>query len=158
MDDRRPVNDCFALPPGVDWTPVDEALAALKASAKPIVGDEQVPLEGALGRILSVDAIAEINHPIHANAAVDGYAFAHASYLAGPMRIASGRSAAGAPFDGVVQPGEAVRILTGGVIPDGADTVMLDEDSRIEDGVLHAPTGAEAWRQPAQGRRKRQSR
>lgn len=150
MDDRRPVNDCFALPPGVDWTPVDEALAALKASAQPIVGDEQVPLAEALGRILSADVIAKINHPIHANAAVDGYAFAHASYLAGPMRIVSGRSAAGAPFEGIVKPGEAVRILTGGVIPDGADTVMLDEDSRIEDGLLHAPTGLK----PGANRRK----
>lgn len=141
MDDRRPVNDCFALPPGVAWTPVVEALAALRASTGPIVGEEQVAAADALGRTLSRDAIAELNHPIYANAAVDGYAFAHASYLAAPMRIIEGRSAAGGPFEGIVKPGEAVRILTGGVIPDGADTVMLDEDSRIEDGVLHAPTG-----------------
>lgn len=144
MDDRRPVNDCFALPPGVDWTPVDEALAALKASVETSVGVEQVSLTDALGRTLASDAIAEIDHPIQANAAVDGYAFAHDSYLGGPMRIIDGRSAAGAPYDGAVQSGEAVRILTGGVIPDGADTVMLDEDSRIEDGVLHAPTGLKA--------------
>lgn len=141
MDDRRPVNDCFALPPGVDWTPVDAALAALKASVEPTVGIETVTLTNALGRTLAADAIASLNHPIHANAAVDGYAFAHASYLAGPMKIAEGRSAAGAPLDGAVKPGEAVRILTGGVIPEGADTVMLDEDSRIEAGVLHAPMG-----------------
>lgn len=140
MDDRRPVNDCFALPPGVDWTPVDEAVAALKASVAPCVGSEEVALADALGRTLATDAIAQLNHPIHANAAVDGYAFAHASYLTGPMQIIEGRSAAGAPFDGVVKPGKAVRILTGGVIPDGADTVMLDEDSRIEGDVLHAPT------------------
>ncbi len=150
MDDRRPVNDCFALPPGVDWTPVDEALAALKASITTVVGAEDVGLSSALGRILAEDAIAAINHPIHANAAVDGYAFAHASYLAGPMRIVEGRSAAGAPFGGSAQPGEAVRILTGGVIPEGADTVMLDEDSRIEQGVLHAPTGLK----PGANRRK----
>lgn len=141
MDDRRPVNDCFALPPGVDWTPVDEALAALKASITPSVGTESVDLRDALGRVLAQDAIAIANHPIHANAAVDGFAFAHASYLAGPMPIVAGRSAAGSPFEGVVQPGEAVRILTGGVIPEGTDTVMLDEDSRIEGNVLHAPTG-----------------
>lgn len=141
MDDRRPINDCFALPPGVDWTPVDEALAALKSSIRPCVGGEKVALADALGRILSTDAIAKLDHPIHANAAVDGYAFAHASYLTGPMQIIPGRSAAGAPFEGVLGSGEAVRILTGGVVPKGADTVMLDEDSRIEGAVLHAPIG-----------------
>ncbi len=141
MDDRRPINDCFALPPGVDWTPVDAALAALKASISPVVGAEEIALGDGLGRILAKDAIAELSHPIHANAAVDGYAFAHASYLSGPMRIVEGRAAAGAPFDGELKQEEAVRILTGAVVPDGADTVMLDEDSRVENGVLHAPTG-----------------
>ncbi len=141
MDDRRPVNDCFALPPGVDWMPVDDALSALKISINPVVGVEKAALDDALGRALAEDAIAAQNHPIHANAAVDGYAFAHTSYLAGPMRITEGRSAAGAPWDGALNTGEAVRILTGGVIPDGADTVMLDEDSRTEGDLLHAPTG-----------------
>lgn len=144
MDDRRPVNDCFALPPGVDWTPVEGALAALKASVAPVVGTETAPLDAALGRILATDAIAAQSHPIQSNAAVDGYAFAHESYLAGPMKIAEGRAAAGAPYMQAVKPGEAVRILTGAVIPDGADTVMLDEDSRIEAGSLHAPKGLKA--------------
>jgi len=141
MDDRRPVNDCFALPPGVDWTPVDDALAAFKASVQTVVEAERLLLSDALDRVLAVDAAAAMNHPIHANAAVDGYAFAHESYLAGPMWIIEGRSAAGAPFEGDLKAGEAVRILTGGVVPAGADTVMLDEDSRIENGILHAPTG-----------------
>ena len=141
MDDRRPVNDCFALPPGVDWTPVDEALAALKASISPVVATEEIALCAGLNRILATDAAAALSHPIHANAAVDGYAFAHSSYLSGPMRIVDGRAAAGAPFDRELGQGEAVRILTGAVIPDGADTVMLDEDSRVENGVLNAPTG-----------------
>lgn len=141
MDERRPINDCFALPPGVAWTPVDDALAALRASVGAIAGREDIPLAAAAGRILAADAIAANDHPAEANAAVDGYAFAHESYLAGPMRIIEGRAAAGAPFAGVVGAGEAVRILTGGVVPPGADTVMLDEDSRIGGGVLHAPTG-----------------
>ena len=150
MDDRRPVNDCFALPPGVDWTPVEDALAALKVSVQPVVGVEIIPTGAAQGRILATDAIAALDHPMQANAAVDGYAFAHESYLAGPMKIVAGRAAAGAPFAGALKKGEAVRILTGAVVPEGADTVMLDEDSRIERGRLHAPTGLK----PGANRRK----
>lgn len=141
MDDRRPINDCFALPPGVDWTPVDDALAALKFSVTPVVGTEVISVKDASGRLLAADAIAAQSHPMADNAAVDGYAFAHASYLSGSMQIVEGRAAAGAPFTGQLGLGQAVRILTGAVIPDGADTVMLDEDSRIEGSRLHAPTG-----------------
>lgn len=141
MDERRPINDCFALPPGVDWTPVDDALAALRNSVGPIAECEDVALVDAQGRILASSAIARLNHPQADNAAVDGYAFAHADYLAAALRIAPGRSAAGAPFGRALARGEAVRILTGAVLPEGADTVMLDEDSRVEDGLLHGPTG-----------------
>ena len=141
MDERRPVNDCFALPPGVDWTPVEDALAALRASVQPVTETENLPLTDALGRILAEDAVARSSHPAEANAAVDGYAFAHESYLAGPLRIIEGRAAAGVPFGDALKPGEAVRILTGAILPNGADTVMLDEDSRIEGAALHCPRG-----------------
>ncbi|MEM8752888.1 MAG: molybdopterin-binding protein [Pseudomonadota bacterium] len=150
MDDRRPVNDCFALPPGVDWTPVEDALAALKASVGPVTETETIAGADALGRVLAADAVARSSHPAEANAAVDGYAFAHSSYLAGPMRIVDGRAAAGAPFVGSLGAGEAVRILTGAVLPLGADTVMLDEDARIEGAELHAPKGLK----PGANRRK----
>lgn len=150
MDDRRPINDCFALPPGVDWTPVDEALAALRASVSAVVPTEEIAVGDALGRILAADAVAATSHPPEANAAVDGYAFAHASYLAGAMKIVAGRAAAGVPYDGTVPKGCAVRILTGGVLPPGTDTVMLDEDSRVDDQQLFAPTGLK----PGANRRK----
>lgn len=150
MDDRRPVNDCFALPPGVAWTPVDDALAALRASVAPIAATEEVALADALGRITAADALARTSHPPEPNAAVDGYAFAHASYLAGPLRVIVGRAAAGAPFDGALGPDEAIRILTGAVLPAGADTVMLDEDARIDGAKLHGPTGLK----PGANRRK----
>lgn len=144
MDKRCPINDCFALPPGVEWTPVDDALAALRASVGPIAGREDVPLSAAYGRVLADPVIARLNHPQADNAAVDGYAFAHADYLNATLRIGVGRSAAGAPLDRKLATGEAVRILTGAVLPDGADTVMLDEDTRIEGDFLHGPTGLRA--------------
>ncbi|WP_340109058.1 gephyrin-like molybdotransferase Glp [Pikeienuella sp. HZG-20] len=141
MDSRRPINDCFALPPGVAWTPVDEALRALRASVSPIGGRETIPLDAALGRVLAADVAARVSNPPAANAAVDGYAFAHASYLSGPLRVIEGRAAAGAPFPGALGPGEALRILTGAQLPAGADTVMLDEDARRDGALLHCPTG-----------------
>lgn len=150
MDDRRPINDCFALPPNVEWTPVDDALAALESSVDPITAAEILALAQAQGRILAKNLIADVSHPAHANAAVDGYAFAHSDYLAGPLIIAEGRAAAGVPYHRALNPGEALRILTGGLLPDGADTVMMDEDARVEAGRLHCPQGLK----PGANRRK----
>jgi len=124
-------NDCFALPPGVDWTPVDTALGLLRDRLTPVTGTEQVPAMRAGGRILAADITAATAHPPYANAAVDGYGFAHgtlpdANTITLPLH--PGRAAAGAPFDGTVPPGSAVRILTGARIPEGVDTVILQED------------------------------
>ncbi|MEO1103400.1 MAG: molybdopterin-binding protein, partial [Pseudomonadota bacterium] len=79
-------------------------------------------------------AVARRANPPVANAAVDGFALAGAGVSDGSniMTLARGRAAAGAPFDGVVQPGEAVRILTGAALPAGVDTVVLEEDCTIE--------------------------
>ncbi|MDI9246416.1 molybdopterin-binding protein [Marinobacter sp. CHS3-4] len=132
-------NDCFALPPGVDWTPVDEALERLRVRLHPVVGVESgVPLPQLNGRILASDVYAPRAHPPSSNSAVDGYA------LAGPitevpctLTLVDGRSAAGEPYSGSVPQGHAIRILTGAVIPAGTDTVVLDEDCEIKDGQLH---------------------
>ncbi|MEM9267452.1 MAG: gephyrin-like molybdotransferase Glp [Pseudomonadota bacterium] len=132
-------NDCFALPPGVAWTPVDEALARLRARLHPIVATEQVPLDSALGRILAEPVAAKRAHPPAANTAVDGYGFTHGSLPASgvaQLRLLAGRSAAGAPFDGEVAPGEAVRVLTGALLPAGVDTVVLQEDVEVQNGQI----------------------
>ncbi|WP_228263324.1 molybdopterin-binding protein [Marinobacter panjinensis] len=132
-------NDCFALPPGVNWTPVDEALERLRSRLHPVVGVERaVPLSQVNGRILASDVYAPRAHPPSNNSAVDGYA------LAGPitevpctLALVDGRSAAGGPYTGQVPEGHAIRILTGAVIPAGTDTVVLEEDCEIKDGQLH---------------------
>ena len=69
-------NDCFALPPGVNWMPVDDALARLKNQLHPVAEVETLPIAQADGRILARDVAAQRSHPPHANAAVDGYGFA----------------------------------------------------------------------------------
>ena len=64
-------NDCFALPPGVHWTPVDEALAHLHARLAPVVGTQIVPLDAAVGRIAAASVTAKRSNPPLANTAVD---------------------------------------------------------------------------------------
>ncbi|AHC99838.1 gephyrin-like molybdotransferase Glp [Leisingera methylohalidivorans] len=122
-------NDCFALPAGVDWTPVDDALQLLKDRLGPVTGGETVPLADALGRVLAEDAVAERANPPLPNTAVDGYGFA-GGRAEGPhvLPLVQGRAAAGVPFDGAVPGGSAIRVLTGAALPDGVDTVILEED------------------------------
>ncbi|WP_375183277.1 molybdopterin-binding protein [Marinobacter sp.] len=131
-------NDCFALPPGVNWTPVEEALERLHSRLHPVVDvDRAVPLSEVNGRILASDVLAPRAHPPSTNSAVDGYA------LAGPLTevpctlpLVNGRSAAGEPYQGTVPHGHAIRILTGAVMPAGTDTVVLEEDCEVVDGQL----------------------
>jgi len=76
-------NDCFALPSGVSWTPVEDALADLRARLSPVAGVEDVALSMALGRVLARDVASPVSLPPADNAAVDGYALAHASLMPG---------------------------------------------------------------------------
>ncbi|MEY8802351.1 gephyrin-like molybdotransferase Glp [Leisingera sp. XS_AS12] len=122
-------NDCFALPAGVDWTPVDDALELLRTRLTPVMGAETVPLEAALGRVLAQDVAARRANPPQPNTAVDGYGFAGGRPAgAHVLPLVEGRAAAGVPFDGAVPAGQAIRVLTGAALPDGVDTVILEED------------------------------
>ena len=109
---------------------------------KCVTGIEIVPVGDAAGRILAEDATARRAHPPAPNAAVDGYGFA------GPLTegahilpLVTGRAAAGAPYGGIVPQGQAIRILTGANLPDGVDTVALQEDvNAVPDRIaLHGP-------------------
>jgi molybdopterin molybdotransferase len=124
-------DDCFALPPGVDWVPVDVALERLRAGLGPVTGEETVPLPAALGRVLAQGVRAARAHPPYANAAVDGYGFARECLGEGPhdLPLVEGRAAAGRPHSGAVPAGAALRVLTGAALPEGVDTVVLDEDT-----------------------------
>ncbi|MBT8154896.1 molybdopterin molybdenumtransferase MoeA [Epibacterium ulvae] len=122
-------NDCFALPAGVHWTPVDEALALLRDRLHPVTAVETVALVDALDRVLAKDVIAQRSNPPLPNSAVDGYGFAgglsDGEHL---IPLMEGRAAAGLAFEGEVPPGHAIRILTGASLPKGVDTVILQED------------------------------
>ncbi|MEM8592870.1 MAG: gephyrin-like molybdotransferase Glp [Pseudomonadota bacterium] len=130
-------NDCFALPPGTHWTPVDEALALLHERLAPVTAVETVPIAEAAERILAKPVTAARSHPPAANSAVDGYALT--SRLEPGLHhipLADGRAAAGAPFVGTVPEGHALRILTGAAMPEGATTVVLEEDCRLSEGRI----------------------
>ncbi|MDA5558321.1 molybdenum cofactor synthesis domain-containing protein [Shimia sp. MMG029] len=136
-------NDCFALPSDTHWTPVAEALALLQERLDICVGEEYVALADALGRILSEDLIAQRSNPPQPNSAVDGFGLRHADIVNGPqsLPLVLGRSAAGAPYQGTVPEGHAIRILTGATIPQGVDTVILQEDVNTDGDVIafHGP-------------------
>ncbi|WP_171122649.1 MULTISPECIES: gephyrin-like molybdotransferase Glp [unclassified Ruegeria] len=144
-------NDCFALPAGVSWTPVDDALALLQDRLTGVTGSETTPVSDSEGRILAEDIQALRSNPPQPNSAVDGYGFSGAA-PEGPqvMPLQDGRAAAGMPFEGRVASGHALRVLTGAALPEGVDTVVLEEDVTVKDGhiAFHGPLrkGANARR------------
>ena len=90
----------------------------------------RVPIAQAHGRVLAEDLAATLTQPPFDCSAMDGYAVRAADVSALPATLAPvGESAAGARFDGIVGPGQAVRIFTGAPVPDGADTVVMQEDT-----------------------------
>jgi molybdopterin molybdotransferase len=110
--------------------PVADALAAILAGAEPLP-EEMVALDAAYHRTLARDIAARRTQPPQPMSAMDGYAVraADASDLSARLKVI-GEVAAGRPFERTVGAGEAVRIFTGGVIPDGADAIIIQEDTR----------------------------
>lgn len=133
----QPAASCFALPPGIHWTTVAEALATLRATFPCRQAKQQVPVGAASGRILATPVTARRANPPAANAAVDGWGFAHASLRPGVIPVAPGRAAAATTTADPVAPGHAIRIFTGAALPPGVDTVALQEDARVDDWGLH---------------------
>jgi molybdopterin molybdotransferase len=97
---------------------------------------EAVPVALASGRVLAADVAARTTQPPHAASAMDGYALRHADISPTASLIVIGEAPAGAPFAGAVAAGQAVRIFTGGLVPRGADTVVIQEDVTAADGRI----------------------
>lgn len=116
----------MSLPPPI---PLAEAQARLLAMAAPL-GSEEMPAEAAAGRYLAEALAAARTQPPADLSAMDGYAV-RADELAGPWRVV-GESAAGHPFAGVLGKGEAARISTGAIMPEGAGAILLQENAARE--------------------------
>lgn len=114
----------------------DEA-AALVLDRTPVLPKERVAIGEAVGRVLAADISAPAELPAFATSAVDGFAL-RASDAGETLRVI-GESAAGRPFAGGVERGTAARILTGGVLPAGADTVVMVEDVHLAGEAVTIP-------------------
>jgi len=113
---------------------VAEALERVLAQAVPLPA-EDVPLSEAHGRVLALDLKARRTQPPADVSAMDGYAVRAADVAKAPVRLkVIGEVAAGRPFDASVGPGEAARIFTGGVVPTGADSIVIQEHTKKHDG------------------------
>lgn len=113
--------------------PIDQALSQLLGSVA-VLDDEWVPINAAFGRVVSQPVAAPTAYPFDDNSAMDGYALKAGP---GPWTII-GESAAGSAFHGEVQANQAVRIFTGGVVPQGADSILIQEDASVQGSQLNS--------------------
>ena len=126
--------------------PVAEALAAILAGSEPLP-EEMAPLDLAHHRTLARDIVALRTQPPQAMSAMDGYAVRAADAGKVDARLeVIGEVAAGRPFDRTVGEGEAARIFTGGVVPDGADAVVIQEDTIADGNTITVKQAAVAGR------------
>ena len=127
--------------------PVARAQELILALVTPVVGRERAFVRRGLNRVLAEDVVAPVNVPAHNNSAMDGYAVRHAD-LAGSEKIGcetsleiAGTAFAGRAFEGRVEPGMAVRIMTGAIVPEGLDTIVVQEVARAEGNKVVIPPG-----------------
>jgi len=127
-----------------DALPVRHAQHIIREFIQPVRGVEKVALRSALDRVLAEDVISPINVPAHDNSAMDGFAFAGQQLQAAPLTLKIiGTIYAGRPSPLKPAPGECVRIMTGGVMPEGCDTVLPQEHAaQITDTAVTIPPGA----------------
>jgi len=126
-----------------DALPVETARQAIRACLEPLRESERVGTREALGRVLAEDIIPAVNVPAHDNSAMDGWALRGAELLSDREVVLkeAGTAFAGRPFQGEVKAGECVRIMTGAVMPRGADTVVVQEVVRREGEAVVVPAG-----------------
>jgi molybdopterin molybdotransferase len=132
--------------------PVGEALARVLAVPCGPLRRETVPLSQAHGRTLAADLAAKRTQPPKAVSAMDGYALRAADAATPGVHLAViGESAAGRGFFGKLGSGEAVRIFTGAPVPDGADTIVIQENTKVEGAavVIDSPVKPQAHIRPA---------
>jgi len=126
--------------------PVAQALARVLDGVAPLP-TERVAVTDAHGRVLAVDLAALRTQPPDAMSAMDGYAVRAADVASAPGKLrVIGEVTAGRPFDGTVGAGDAVRIFTGGVLPAGADTIVIQENTKRDGPYLTVTAPSTAGR------------
>jgi molybdopterin molybdotransferase len=122
---------------------LEDARSRITAAIAPVTGEETVDIHAALGRVLAQPVHSSVDVPSHRNSAMDGYALAAADLpQAGTTSLQlDGTSWAGRPYAGVVQRGRCARIMTGATLPEGTDTVVMQEHVRLDDGRVVIEAG-----------------
>lgn len=123
--------------------PVERARQLILSLVEPVAGQERLFVRQALDRILAQDVIAPLNVPAHDNSAMDGYALRFADLQPDGETTLKlvGTALAGHPFGATLGQGEAVRIMTGAVVPAGADSVVMQEVVKADQETVTVPAG-----------------
>lgn len=118
--------------------PVAKARQFIKQFLSPVVQTEVLPIRMSLGRVLATDVLSPSNVPNYDNSAMDGYAFnADDIQTDNPTKLkVIGTIYAGKSFEAALKKGECVRIMTGGMMPKGADTVIIQERVVVDSGNI----------------------
>jgi molybdopterin molybdotransferase len=125
---------------------VEEALARVMSAFSPMPA-EQVALADALGRVLAEDVTARLTQPPVAVSTMDGYAVRARDVANAPVTLkVVGEAPAGKAYDGLLGPGEAVRIFTGGPVPEGADAIVIQENTEAQGDRVTVRDGAREGR------------
>jgi molybdopterin molybdotransferase len=120
---------------------IDDALEKIKTAVHQVTDTEQLSLKNALGRVLAESVYSPINIPSDRNSAMDGYAFGSRDAAGGQAFTLSlvGTSWAGRPIQRQIRAGQCVRIFTGAVVPEQADSVVMQEQVEVQDQTIHFP-------------------
>ena len=123
--------------------PVNRARELILSLIEPVAGRQRLFIRQALDRVLAEDVISPINVPSHDNSAMDGFALRFADLAAdGPTRLTIvGTAFAGRALDKKVGAGETARIMTGASLPEGVDTVVVQEVATVEGDIVIIPSG-----------------
>ena len=144
MSASEPLPDCYEGDP--ELLPPGEAMRRIRAHVRPVEATETVAVIDALGRVAARDAVSPMNVPGHVNSAMDGYACTGDSLPNDVPRWyeIAGTAYAGKPFSGPVGPSQAVRIMTGAIMPEGTDTVVMQEHVEVDGARVRIPPGVKA--------------
>ncbi len=115
--------------------PVAVALARMQQAVTPVSESKRVPLRESLDHVLAIDIVSPIQVPAYTNSAMDGYAISSVDLPVDDKEVSlkvRGTAWAGKPAEASIKPGEAVRIMTGGMMPEGADTVVIQEHVQVD--------------------------
>lgn len=127
------MSDCCSAP---GLMPFEQALSQMLAEIKPLTDSEEISFTQGYNRVLAKNVYSPVNVPPMNNSAMDGYAFKYDEAEVTSLTVV-GRSMAGEPFTGQCQQGECVRIMTGAAMPQGCDTVIMQEQCSQEGNRIH---------------------